>query len=197
MSSAVGSRRRAPPRGAAPPAHLAHEARASGMAAGLMLNSVTPRPSRSSSAPGSAAISPQTATPRPRGRAGADDVPDHAQDRRMQRFEQPRHPAVGPVDGQAGPNQVVRADAEEVRLVGQQVGRQRGRRHLDHHADGHRGTVPGAAAHVAHGRPQRGPRLAQLLDARDERQQHAQRAVARGPRQRAQLRAEQVARGSG
>ena len=48
------------------------------------------------------------------------------------------HAAVGPVDGQAVLDQVVGADAEEVRLGGQQVDGQRGGGHLDHDADGHR-----------------------------------------------------------
>ena len=107
------------------------------MAPGVMLNSVSPRPTSSVSSAGSDAISPQSDTGNPLPRRRAAHHLDHPQNRRMQRLVQPRHALVGAIDGQAVLNQIVGADGEEVDLARQQIGRVRRGRNLDHDADRH------------------------------------------------------------
>ena len=77
--------------------------------------------------------------------AGPDAVPvrgvhggfDQPQDGRMRGFVQLGNPFVGAVGGQGVLDQIVAADAEKFRPLGQGVGDQGGGRDFDHRADGH------------------------------------------------------------
>ncbi len=106
-----------------------------GIAPGVMLNSVRPRPINSPTSAGSDAISPHSDTGMRWRRGGAAHQPDQPQHRRMQRLVVIGHPIVGAIDGQRVLDQIVGADGEEVDIGGEQVRGQRRRRDLDHRTD--------------------------------------------------------------
>ena len=142
---------------------------ASGIAVGAMLNSRSPSPTSSVSSTGSAAISPQTATGMPRAPAGADDEADSAEDRRVQRFVEPRHAIVGAIDGEGVLDQIVGADAEEIGLA-----RRAGRPSAPPTAprSSRRSARPADCARLARAATRRRPR----------RRRRGRRAAPRGPR---------------
>ena len=195
-ADAVASRiTRAASRRAARVSRRSTAARAAGIAAGLMLNSLRPSPTSSGSTAGSAAISPQSDT-------GSRAV--------AAALITPR--SVRSTAGWSGSNrcdtrasvrstaseywiEIVRSDAEEVGLPRQQVGGQRRRRYLDHDADRRQRGRPAPRATPAPSAASRNGRfrLAELLDARDEREDDPQPAVPARPQQRPQLHLEQVA----
>ena len=106
----------------------------------------------------------------------------------MQRLVHPRDAVIGAINRQAVLDQIVGADAEEVRFVSKQIDRQRCRRHFDHDADRHRWRRDAALFQrldrVRHGLP----RESELLHARHEGEHDPQRPVHGGAEQRAELR---------
>ncbi len=162
-----------------------------GMAPGVMLNSVSPRPTSRPTSAGSEAISPQSDTGMWCRVAARRTRRMQPQDRRVQRLVQIGHPIVGAVHGQRVLDEIVGADGEEVHLGGQQVRRQRGRRHLDHRADREaRGGVD-----VARDLIEDRASLAHLLHRGHEGKHHAEGPVRGRADQGAQLRPQHLGMG--
>ncbi len=89
-------------------------------------------------------------------------------------------------------NEIVRADAEEVRFLCEQIGGERRRRHFDHDADRNVGNRQAARAQRFRGPRHGAARRSQLVEAGNERKHDAQRAVRGGAQQGAQLRLEDL-----
>ena len=149
--------------------------RAIGMAAGVMLNSVSPSPMSRPSSAGSDAISPHSDTGMLPARRGAAHEANQAQHGRMQRLVEVRDAIVGAIDGQAVLDQIVGADGQEVDFRREQIGGERRGRHFDHRADRRR------RACRARPRPRRARACASRTSstAGHERKHHAQPPVHR------------------
>ena len=162
--------------------------RATGIAAGVMLNCASPIPTSNASTAGSDAISPHTDSGTFRLAAALPDMANESEYRRMQRLVEMRHALIGAIDGKTALNQVVRADGQKVALSREQVRRECGRRHFDHDADPERPGRRSPRLNLLTRLGQDASCLAQLFDPRHERKHHAQIAVRRRAHQRAQLR---------
>ena len=110
----------------------------------------------------------------------------------MQRLVETRHAIVGAVHGQGVLDEVVGPDAEEVSFSRQDVRGQRRRGQLDHDADRDLRHGVAAVAQRCRGRGDGGPGGAELFEAGDEWEHHAQRTVRRGTKKGAQLRLEDL-----
>ena len=110
----------------------------------------------------------------------------------MQRFVEIGHPVVGAIDGEAILDQIVGANAEEVRVFGKEVRRHRSGGHLNHHANGDRRHRYPLGAESFGRADDRATRGAQLFQSRYEREHDAQRPMRRGSKQCPELRLEHV-----
>ena len=111
----------------------------------------------------------------------------------MQRLVEVRHRLVPTVNRQGVLDQIVRADGEEIDLLGQPVGDEGRRRHLDHHAQRHVGIARDplaqeVAPHLVHD----GSGAQVLAHAAHHREHHPHLAVRRRAEGAAELGAEDV-----
>ena len=111
----------------------------------------------------------------------------------MHGLVQRRDRGVSAIDGQRVLDEVVGADAQEFHLAREQVGGHRGGGGFDHRPHGDVGAALGVSGHqrlrfARHDSPD----LADLVDAGDEREQHAQVGVRGGAQERAELRDEDL-----
>jgi hypothetical protein len=110
----------------------------------------------------------------------------------VQRRIQLGHPLVGPIDGQAVLNEIIRAEREKVCLASEQIGAVSRRRNLDHDADRYARDLETASNQVCRDVGHDVPAEPQLVDSGDEGEHDAQGAVLRRPKQRSDLRLKPV-----
>ena len=153
-----------------------------------MLSSATPSPASSTAVGGSPASSPHTPTQRPFAAAPATVSCDKPQDRGLRPGQQRSQPLVPALGRHRVLGQVVRADREEVDVLGEAGGGQRRRGDLDHDPELDRCVDPGIGPRALEHRPRR----SDLLERRHHRQHHLERMLGRHAQDRAELSREHV-----